>query len=70
MSAEDARFEALETQLAFQESTLNELSDVIVAQQAHIERLEATLTELIERLRAEPALQELVDPQQERPPHY
>jgi len=70
MSAEDARFEALETQLAFQESTLNELSDVIVAQQAHIERLEATLKELIERLRAEPALQELVDPQQERPPHY
>lgn len=70
MSAEDARFEALETQLAFQESTLNELSDVIVAQQAHIDRLEATLKELIERLRAEPALQELVDPPQERPPHY
>lgn len=64
----DARLEALETKVAFQEDTIQQLNDALVAQQQRIDQLEVLLRVLAEQLRTaqEPA-EELVEPP---PPHY
>lgn len=51
MSDSDPRQEALETKLAFQEDTVAQLSDALVAQQMRIDRLEARIDMLTEQLR-------------------
>jgi SlyX protein len=68
VSSHDARLELLETKVAFQEDTIQQLNDALVGQQARIDQLEALLRVLAEQLRAgqEPEA-EIVEPP---PPHY
>jgi len=66
----DKRFETLEVKLAFHEQTLQELDDLIYAQQRQIDSLRDScrrLKQQIEGLSQDPAQVEAVD---ERPPHY
>ena len=66
----DEGTERLETRLAYQERGQQELSDMVYQQELRIERLEAALKMLTERM-AE--LAEAVpenSPDGERPPHY
>lgn len=59
----------IETRLAFQEQTLQEMSDVVARQQAEIERLTLAVKELRERLRV--IASPVADPSEETPPpHY
>ena len=67
MTADDSRLETLETKLAFQEEALQQLSDVLVAQQGRIDRLEARLVLLTEQLRER--AEQNAEPD-EPPPHY
>jgi SlyX protein len=68
LSSDAARLETLETRAAFQEDALQQLSDVLVAQQARIDRLEARLALLAEQL--ERPADEGGGLGEERPPHY
>jgi SlyX protein len=63
------RFIELETRLAFQERTLQELSDTVARQQTEIDRLTRVLKETQERLRgiSQPIEEQSKEPP---PPHY
>lgn len=50
MSSDDPRLEALESQVAFQEDALRELSDALIAQQLRIDQLTSQVLRLTERL--------------------
>ena len=60
----------LETKLAFQETTLHELNDIVTAQQEKIDILQEAMQQLHERMKA--MSEETVrDPADEPPPpHY
>ena len=60
----------LETKLAFQETTLHELNDIVTAQQEKIDILQEAIQQLHERMKA--MSEETVrDPADEPPPpHY
>lgn len=64
----DSRLEGLETKLAFQEDTIVQLNDALVAQQARIDRLEARIDLLTEQLRT--LGDEGEDGTEPPPPHY
>ena len=66
----DERLERIETKLAYQEAALQDLSDLIYAQQKHIDRLDALCRRLLERLESLSAPPGSVDPADEVPPHY
>lgn len=68
MSSDTPRLEALETKLAFQEYTLQQLSDALVAQQARIDRLEARIAVLAEQLQTRG--EDGGEPSAQPPPHY
>lgn len=61
------RIDELESRFAFQEETIRQLNDALVAQQARIDALEATVRQVLEQLRRgegdEP-------PAHQPPPHY
>ena len=68
MISED-QLEDLQTRLAYQEHTLSQLNDVVIGQQAELERLRIVVRDLLqmvgdERGSASPASVE------EKPPHY
>ena len=60
------RMDALESQLAFQEETIQQLSDALIAQQKRIDVLEGKLEQLLTMRSEEPEADSLV----EIPPHY
>ena len=66
------RLEGIETQLAFQEDTLEQFNAVAVSQQGQIDELRAQLRVLQDQFKALPdgSLQSAVDPAQDKPPHY
>ncbi len=66
----EARITELETRLAFQDDTLNQLNDVIVRQQWQIDRLQAQMLQLQDRLKS--LIPSDVAPASEEtpPPHY
>ena len=66
----EERFVDLETRLAHQDQLLNELNDVVTAQQAKIMQLEELCKALIQRVRAAGDGMSEGDPDDERPPHY
>lgn len=68
MANEDVRLEAIESQLAFQEDALLRLNEALVAQQARIDRLEATIDRMAEQISAEQ--QNVADNTEPPPPHY
>lgn len=70
MNAQDFQEQLIElqTQLAFQEDTLQALNDVITRQQADIEALQRRCEKLEQQY--EQALNSLEQVSNERPPHY
>lgn len=68
MASHEARLETLESRLAFQEDTIQQLNDALVGQQTRIDRLEALLMLMAQRFgsdEGEPG--PVVEPP---PPHY
>ena len=66
----EERFIDLETRLAHQDQLLNELNDVVTAQQSRIMQLEELCKALIQRVRSTNDGVPDGDPGDERPPHY
>jgi len=64
------RFIDLETRLAYQDQLLNELNEVVTAQQAKIMQLEELCKALVQRVRTAGEGLPDSDPGDERPPHY
>ncbi len=62
----EERITSLETRIAFQDKTIDELNDVVTAQQKQIDDLFKRLRELIEQIGPTP-LDKNADT---RPPHY
>lgn len=67
---DETRFIDIETKLAFQEDTIQQLHDALCAQQQRIERLELTCKLLLDRLKE--MSQDDAGPKtlHEKPPHY
>jgi SlyX protein len=66
----EKRLVELETKASFQEAAILDMSEMVNAQSARIDRLEATVRALRDKLKelsgeAQPSL-----PENERPPHY
>jgi len=70
MCMSEERFIDLETRLAHQDQLLNELNDVVTAQQAKIMQLEELCKALIQRVRSVGDGAPVGDAGDERPPHY
>jgi len=66
----EERFIDLETRLAHQDQLLNELNDVVTAQQAKLMQLEELSRALIDRVKAVNDGGPEGDPADEIPPHY
>jgi SlyX protein len=60
----------LETKSSFQEAALADMSAIVVAQNARIERLETAMRALRDKLKDLSGESELPLPENERPPHY
>ena len=69
VQSDNERMETFESKLAFQEDTIQQLSDALVEQQTRIDHLETSLRSLLERMEADPDILS-VDETDERPPHY
>jgi SlyX protein len=70
MCMSEERFIDLETRLAHQDQLLNDLNDVVTAQQTKIMQLEELCKSLIQRVRSVGEGVPDGDPGDERPPHY
>ena len=70
MSMSEERIVELESKLAYQEQTLEELNEVVTDQQARLMQLEELCRSLVERIRALGEGAPDTDPEAERPPHY
>ncbi len=69
MSAE--RLVEIETKIAFQEQTIEDLNDVLYKQQQEIERLGSICDALVKRVKELSAFTPGIDaPANEKPPHY
>lgn len=66
---EEDRLERIETKLSFSEDLLDELNLTVFRQQEQIDRLQAQMMHLNERLQQMPA-GSARDPRDEIPPHY
>ena len=63
------RIDTLETRLAFQDDTIQQLNDALIAQQARIDLLEAEMRQLIDEFRGGVS-EAQIKPADELPPHY
>lgn len=66
MSTEQQRIESLESRVLFQDETIQQLSDALIAQQRRIDTLEAKL----DQIRAIQSTEGNATPADEKPPHY
>jgi uncharacterized coiled-coil protein SlyX len=66
----EGRLLELENKNSFQESELRDMSKILVDQDARIERLEATVRALREKVKELAGEGQAPLPAQERPPHY
>ncbi len=66
----DKRITELETKIAYQEHTLQELNDIVYRQQQQIDKVEIMCQHLMDRIQtlSDPGSGE--QPTNERPPHY
>ena len=65
------RLVEIETKLAFQEQTIEDLNDVLYEQQQEIERLGAICDALVKRVKELSEFTPGIDaPANEKPPHY
>jgi len=60
----------LETKTSFQEAAISDMSKIIIAQGARIEKLEATFRALCDKVKDLSGEEQLPLPEHERPPHY
>jgi SlyX protein len=60
----------LEIKTAYQEDLLQELNQIVAQQQLQIDRLEATVTLLHERIKSLSAEHSNIEDKIEKPPHY
>lgn len=67
---DSARIEELETRLAFQEKSLQELGDSVYRQELQIERLEAAVRVLTQRIADLAETMPESTPDDQQPPHY
>lgn len=65
-----ARLDRLESQLAFQEASLQDLSALVIEYRGRVERLEDALKSARAKLAELAEAKEPGPPPQERPPHY
>lgn len=65
----EQRITDLEMRLAFQDDTIQSLSDELITQQRDLERLQAQMAALLKR-QEEANSQFQISEQQELPPHY
>jgi|GEM_PF-671205 len=63
----EARLTELEIRLAYQEQTINDLNEVILAQQADLDLLKKSMDQLRTKL---DGAEQSFGPASERPPHY
>jgi SlyX protein len=63
------RVDTLESRLAFQDDTIGQLNDALIAQQARIDLLEAEMRQLIDEFRGGMS-EAQIKPADELPPHY
>ena len=68
MATDDARFEDLESRIAFQEDTIRALNDALVEHQNRVAKLESMMQLLIDRFNEAPW--DAPDESDEVPPHY
>lgn len=66
----EERFIDLESRLAHQDQLLNELNDVVTAQQATIMQLDELCKSLLTRVRSLGDAMPAASPGDEKPPHY
>jgi len=64
---DERRFVTIETKLAYQEKTIFDLNEVVIAQGRSIESLERRLAAIEEQLRSRQGPSEVA---REKPPHY
>ena len=65
----DERLENLETQMAFQERTIEKLNQVLISQQCQIDDMELQIRILVEKLRDVRVVEQSTEPEPP-PPHY
>jgi len=66
----DKRINELETKIAYQEHTIQELNDVIYEQQQQIDRIEIMCKHLMDRIQTLSDTGASDQPANDRPPHY
>lgn len=64
------RITELETKVAYQEHTIQELNDVIYRQQQQIDKVEVMCQHLMDRIQSLAASEGGQQPANEKPPHY
>jgi len=65
------RFIELETKLAFQEDTIQELNKIIYQQQLQLDKMAQSIDQLRSRIKSETSAVAInTDPADEVPPHY
>lgn len=60
----------LETKVAYQEKTIQDLNEVVCGQQQQIDQLAGTCTHLVDRLNSVEEMAADGSPPVEKPPHY
>lgn len=65
----DERLENLETQMAFQERTIEKLNQALISQQCQIDDMELQIRILVEKLRDVRVVEQSTEPEPP-PPHY
>lgn len=69
MTTDGERIDALEARVAFQDDTVQQLNDALIAQQSRLDALQAELEQLIATLR-DGLGDAQITPADELPPHY
>lgn len=70
MDTNEDRLIDIETRLAYQDQTINELNQVIYQQQKQIDQLERTCRQLSNRVKDMASNTTSSVPKDEKPPHY
>ena len=66
----ESRITEIETKVAYQEDSIQELNKVIIAMQKQIDGLEVTCQALKDRLRDMSGMMSNISDHDEKPPHY
>jgi SlyX protein len=70
MKTPEERIIELETRLAYQEDTIQQLNDIVVAQQRKLDRVESSLKTLVAKFQDVSEGVSDINPLHEKPPHY